>query len=60
MPELTVAENVALPLILIKTTAREIKQRVGEILTDLNLQQFSRSFPQSLSGGNSSALIAAS
>ncbi len=51
MPELTVAENVTLPLILIKTAAREIKQRVGEILTDLNLQQFSRSFPQSLSGG---------
>jgi len=51
MPELTVAENVTLPLILIKATAHEIKQRVGEILTGLNLLQFSRSLPQSLSGG---------
>ncbi len=51
MPELTVAENVALPLILLKVAAAGIKRRVTDILTDLNLLKFSQSFPQSLSGG---------
>ena len=51
MPELTVAENVALPLILLKVAAVDIKRRVTDILTDLNLLKFSQSFPQALSGG---------
>ncbi len=51
MPELTVAENVALPLILVKSAATEIKSRVATILADLDLQKFSQAFPPSLSGG---------
>jgi putative ABC transport system ATP-binding protein len=51
MSELTVAENVALPLILLNVAAADIKRRVTDILVDLNLLKFSRSFPQSLSGG---------
>ena len=51
MPELTVAENIALPLILIKTGAAEINRRIAKILDDLNLQKFNRTFPSSLSGG---------
>ncbi|MCK5682393.1 ABC transporter ATP-binding protein [bacterium] len=51
MPELTVFENIALPLILIKTTAKEIERRVQKILADLDLAKFSQSFPPSLSGG---------
>ncbi len=51
MPELTVAENIALPLILIKTRTPEIKSRVNKILVDLDLENFSQSFPPTLSGG---------
>ncbi len=51
MSELTVAENVALPLILQKVATADIKRRVTDVLADLNLLKFSRSFPQSLSGG---------
>ena len=51
MPELTVAENIALPLILIKTDTSEIDRRISKILDDLDLLKFKRAFPPSLSGG---------
>ncbi len=51
MPELTVAENIALPLILIKTGTSEIKERVAGILAELVLENLGQTFPPSLSGG---------
>lgn len=51
MPELTIAENLALPLVLLKTGARETEERVSDALAELGLAGYARSFPPALSGG---------
>jgi putative ABC transport system ATP-binding protein len=49
--ELTVYENVELPLIYAGVASGERKERVGEMLRRLNLVHRSAHFPQQLSGG---------
>lgn len=49
--ELTVYENVELPLLYLKTPAEERKQRVEEALTRMNIMHRRNHFPQQLSGG---------
>jgi len=47
----TVAQNVAMPLILAKTPKREIQQRVTEVLEMVGLERRAKSLPKQLSGG---------
>lgn len=49
--ELTVYENVELPLIYTKVSAKERKQRVEEALEKMNMMHRIKHFPQQLSGG---------
>lgn len=49
--ELSVYENVELPLIYLKVKASERKQRVNEILNRMNISHRASHFPQQLSGG---------
>ncbi len=49
--ELTVFENVELPLIYTKVPARERKKRVEESLDQMNMMHRQKHFPQQLSGG---------
>lgn len=49
--ELTVYENIELPLIYIKTPSHERKTRVDAVLEKMDLQARSRHFPRQLSGG---------
>ena len=49
--ELTVFENVELPLIYTKVGARERKKRVDEVLERMNMMHRRNHFPQQLSGG---------
>lgn len=49
--ELSVYENVELPLIYMKVKASERKERVNEILTRMNISHRANHFPQQLSGG---------
>ena len=49
--ELTVFENVELPLIYTKVDARERKRRVDEILEKMQIMHRRNHFPQQLSGG---------
>lgn len=49
--ELTVSENIELPLIYLKMPASDRKKRVGEILDQLDLVPRKNHFPQQLSGG---------
>lgn len=49
--ELTVAENVELPLKYQKVPAKERKQRVAEILERMNISHRRGHYPQQLSGG---------
>jgi putative ABC transport system ATP-binding protein len=49
--ELTVYENVELPLIYAKVAATERKERVEEMLRRMNLSNRNAHFPQQLSGG---------
>ena len=49
--ELTVSENVELPLIFMGLKRRLRKERVAEVLDDLKLGHRSRHYPQQLSGG---------
>lgn len=49
--ELTVFENVELPLIYTKVGAKERKQRVEEVLEKMNMMHRKSHFPQQLSGG---------
>ena len=49
--ELTVSENVELPLIFMGMKRRLRKERVAEVLDDLKLGHRSRHYPQQLSGG---------
>ncbi|MCS6973891.1 MAG: ABC transporter ATP-binding protein [Cyclobacteriaceae bacterium] len=49
--ELTVFENVELPLLYLKIPAAERKQRVEEVLDRMNIMHRRNHFPQQLSGG---------
>lgn len=49
--ELTVYENVELPLLYIKMPASERKKRVNEILDRMKIAHRAKHFPQQLSGG---------
>jgi putative ABC transport system ATP-binding protein len=49
--ELTVFENVELPLLYLKVPASERKQRVEEVLERMNIMHRRNHFPQQLSGG---------
>lgn len=49
--ELTVYENVELPLIYIKVSKAERKQRTEQLLNDMKLIDRSKYYPQQLSGG---------
>lgn len=49
--ELTVFENVELPLIYTKVGTKERKQRVEEVLERMNMMHRKNHFPQQLSGG---------
>jgi putative ABC transport system ATP-binding protein len=49
--ELTVFENVELPLIYTKVNSRERKERVEEVLEKMNMMHRKNHFPQQLSGG---------
>lgn len=51
LPALTVEENVALPLVLQRRSAREVRERVREVLELVGLEPKARSFPGSISGG---------
>ena len=50
-PHKTVFDNVAYPLRLRKASAREIEERVNEVLAQLGLGQLGKRFPHQLSGG---------
>ncbi len=50
-PHMSVDGNVAFPLQMAKTPARDIPRRVAEALEDVRLQGFGRRFPHELSGG---------
>jgi putative ABC transport system ATP-binding protein len=49
--ELTVYENIELPMIYIKTPSQERKTRVEAVLEKMDLQARSKHFPRQLSGG---------
>lgn len=49
--ELTVFENVELPLLYLKVPSSERKQKVEEVLTRMNIMHRRNHFPQQLSGG---------
>ena len=49
--ELTVEENVELPLIYLDVPSKERKERVAEILRRVDLSHRAKHFPQQLSGG---------
>jgi putative ABC transport system ATP-binding protein len=49
--ELTVYENVELPLLYLKKTGAERKARVNELLEQMNIMPRKNHFPQQLSGG---------
>lgn len=49
--ELTVYENIELPLVYVKTPSHERKTRVEAVLEKMDLQARSRHFPRQLSGG---------
>jgi putative ABC transport system ATP-binding protein len=49
--ELTVYENVELPLIYLKISAKERKRRVKEVLERMKMGHRTKHFPQQLSGG---------
>jgi putative ABC transport system ATP-binding protein len=49
--ELTVYENVELPLLYIKMSSAERKKRVNEILDRMKIAHRAKHFPQQLSGG---------
>lgn len=49
--ELTVYENVELPLLYLKTSAAERKYKVNEVLERMKISHRKKHFPQQLSGG---------
>ncbi|MBI5465200.1 ATP-binding cassette domain-containing protein [Candidatus Gottesmanbacteria bacterium] len=57
--ERTVAENVALPLEILGKPAKEIKNKVNDLLKKFNLTQLSNKFPVQLSGGELQRVVIA-
>ncbi|MFQ5847647.1 MAG: ABC transporter ATP-binding protein [Candidatus Methylomirabilales bacterium] len=51
LPHLTLWENVALPLLLAGTPTRDIRKRVAEVITALDLTERADHWPHQLSGG---------
>jgi putative ABC transport system ATP-binding protein len=49
--ELTVYENIELPLLYLKTPSAQRKERVNELLEQMNIMPRKNHFPQQLSGG---------
>lgn len=49
--ELTVFENIELPLIYLKVPAAERKERVNEVMEQMQIRHREKHFPQQLSGG---------
>ncbi len=49
--ELTVYENVELPLLYLKVTAAERRKKVGDVLERMKITHRKKHFPQQLSGG---------
>jgi len=49
--ELTVFENIELPLIYLKVPANERKKRVEKLMNEMNIMHRRKHFPQQLSGG---------
>lgn len=49
--ELTVTENIELPLLYLRTPVAERKRRVGEVMERLGIEARRSHFPQQLSGG---------
>ncbi|MEL6670669.1 MAG: ABC transporter ATP-binding protein [Bacteroidota bacterium] len=49
--ELTVFDNVELPMVYTKTPPKERKERVEAVLTKLNMMHRAKHYPQQLSGG---------
>lgn len=49
--ELTVFENIELPLMYLKVSPTDRKHRVGEVLDKMNISHRKNHFPQQLSGG---------
>lgn len=56
---LTVYENIALPLMLQKQRPADIKQRVQEVATMLNISEYLKKYPSELSGGQQQRVGAA-
>jgi len=56
--ELTVFENVELPLVYNKVPKAERRTRVEKILTDLQIEHRRNHFPQQLSGGQPKVILA--
>jgi putative spermidine/putrescine transport system ATP-binding protein len=50
-PHMTVAENVGFPLKMRRHRAKEIRERVNEVLTMVRLDQLNNRYPRELSGG---------
>jgi putative ABC transport system ATP-binding protein len=51
IPTLSVFENVAFPLTLVKRPANEIRSRVGDVLHEVGLASRATHYPNELSGG---------
>ncbi|GAA5003785.1 ABC transporter ATP-binding protein [Streptomyces hyderabadensis] len=50
-PHMSVFDNVAYPLRTAKTSADEVRRRVGEVLDTVGLEKYGSSYPGQLSGG---------
>lgn len=50
-PHMTVSENIAFPLKMRGTAAKEVNARVAETLAKVQLEKFASRFPRELSGG---------
>lgn len=50
-PHMTVAQNIAFPLKMAKVAPDELKQRVDEVLEDVQLTAFAQRYPHEMSGG---------
>jgi spermidine/putrescine transport system ATP-binding protein len=50
-PHMTVAQNIAFPLKMANVPPEELKQRVAEVLADVQLTTFAQRYPHEMSGG---------
>lgn len=51
IPDITIFENIALPLVIQKKSAAEIKKSVFDISEQLNLTEYLNDYPEHISGG---------